>query len=156
MTTHLTPPQARREREEMPAKVRRRWKPALPAPTEHQEQCMLFAWANVMAHQHPELLGLYAIPNAGGYSGGFSRNVVRVKEMLREGVKPGYPDVGLDVARGGYHGLRIEMKRIRGSGCTVEQKTWHMWLADQGYYVAVCEGAEAAQNVLLWYLDGAK
>jgi hypothetical protein len=134
--------------------VARKWK--LPVPSEHEEQCALFAWARLMEARHPELAGLHAIPNAGGYSGGFKRNVVRVKEMLREGVKPGYPDVGLDVARGGYHGLRIEMKRTEGSSTSEDQKGWHLWLTDQSYYVAVCEGSEAAQTVLLWYLDGAK
>lgn len=130
-------------------------KPTLPVPTEHQEQCALFEWAELYSCRYPDLHGLYAIPNAGGYTGGYARNVVRVKEMLREGVRPGYPDVGLDVARGGYHGLRIEMKRVRGSDTSAAQKAWHLWLTEQGYYVAVCEGAEAAEKVILWYLDGA-
>lgn len=124
-------------------------KPTLPVPTEHQEQVVLFRWMDCMKAKHPELAGAFAIPN-------FARISARWGAYMRdEGKKAGVPDIVLPVARGGYHGLFLELKRKRGSKTYVEQKAWHLWLTDQGYYVAVCEGAEAAEKVILWYLEGA-
>jgi hypothetical protein len=125
---------------------------ALPIPTEHQEQVALFRWADLFQRQHPDLAWLYAIPNAGGYRGGFRSNVVRVKNMLAEGVRPGYPDVGLDVARGGYYGLRLELKRLRGGKVTPEQTAWHVRLGEQGYCCSFAAGWQAASEITLRYL----
>ena len=74
-------------------------------PTEHEEQVALFQWAAANEAQYPSLAMLAAIPN-GGY-----RPMTTAAMLKAEGVKAGYPDILLDVARGPYHGLRIELKR---------------------------------------------
>jgi len=56
---------------------------------------------------------------------------------MAEGVKRGVPDVFLPVARGGYHGLWIEMKYGKNK-TTSNQKWWLNELKDQGYKTAVC------------------
>jgi len=116
-------------------------------PTEHEEQVAIFQWAEENIRTYPELAYLYAVPN-GGY-----RAWATAKRLREEGVKAGYPDIGLDVARGGHHGLRIELKRKAGSTVQQTQKKWHAWLREQGYAVHVCKGAEAAIAAIQEYLD---
>jgi hypothetical protein len=115
---------------------------------EHQEQAALFGWAK--AHEHEwggALKVLHAIPN-GGY-----RGVQSGFKLKQEGVKRGFPDIGLPVARKGVHGLYIELKRTKGGKVSPEQHEWHHWLTDNGYLVAVCHGADAAIEVIKEYLS---
>lgn len=115
-------------------------------PTEAQEQTTLFQWAGMMAGKWPELRLLHAIPNGG------SRNPIEARHLKEQGVKPGIPDVFLPVARGGYHGLYIEMKRRKGGRVSVEQKKMILALRDQGFRAEVCEGWEAARDTICEYL----
>lgn len=76
--------------------------------------------------------------------------------MKRAGVRPGYPDLLLDVARGGYHGLRIELKAPRAElgrapKLSPEQSAWIEWLRKQNYRAVVCEGWEAARDEIVAY-----
>ena len=119
-------------------------------PLEHAEQVAFFQ--RVDMSPFTKHLPIYAVPNAGGYTGNFKSNVVRATRMKKEGVRRGPPDINVDVARRGYHGLRIEMKRQRGGSLSPDQKAWHTLLREQGYYVEVCYGAEPAWNTLLSYL----
>lgn len=125
---------------------------ALASPLEKYEQRMLFAWAD--AHSDPRLRLLYAIPNAGGYTGGFKANMLRVIAMKKEGSRKGFPDIGLPIAAHGSHGLYIEMKRedATPSDTKPEQAAWHKALKDQGYMVAVCRGFEEACDTINFYL----
>lgn len=118
----------------------------LPVPTEHQEQRALFQWARSQFVNHPELRWLYAIPNGG------KRDEVTAKLLKDEGVQPGYPDVGLDVARGGFHGLRIEMKRRERSQVSPHQRAWCEWLRSQDYCWIECRGWNEAIGAILRYL----
>ncbi len=122
----------------------------LPPPLEHAEQVAFFQ--RVDTSPFTKHLPIYAVPNAGGYTGNFKSNVVRAVRMKQEGVRRGPPDINVDVARQGYHGLRIEMKRQRGGSLSPDQKAWHILLREHGYHVAVCYGAEPAWNTLLSYL----
>jgi len=121
------------------------------APTEHDEQCALFAWADTAQAQHPELVMLYAVPNGG------ARHPAVGAQLKAEGVRAGYPDIALDVARGRWHGLRIELKRAdRSNHATPEQCVWLERLRQYGYQAVVCYGAQEAINVITTYLDGDK
>lgn len=134
--------------------VRQKRRGIAPAfvPTERQEQKSLIAWCDRHSARYPELARVFAIMNAGGYSGGFKSNMLRVIEALRQGVRKGYPDIGLDVPRGGYHGLRIELKRVKLGYTSDEQSEWLEWLRSQGYRAEVCKGWEAARDIILDYL----
>lgn len=120
--------------------------PKMPVPTESVEQINLFRWAEWQAGLYPELRRLYHIPN-----GGF-RNKATAGRLKAEGVKSGVPDLCLPVPRGAYHGLYIEMKRLRGNTTTGDQDDWLKFLAHQGYCTAVCRGWEAASKIILAYL----
>lgn len=117
-------------------------------PTEFDEQKWLLQWAELAQGKYPELQMLYAIPN-----GGYLLSKAAAGKLKAAGLKKGVPDLSLDVARGSYHGLRIEMKRTVGGQVSFEQKVWQMRLQAQGYHVVVCKGWEAARDVLIRYLS---
>nr|DAQ77407.1 MAG TPA: Cytosine specific methyltransferase [Caudoviricetes sp.] len=74
--------------------------------------------------------------------------------MKAAGVKAGVPDMFLPVARGGSHGLYIELKRIKGGRVSAEQLAWMEELTREGYTCAVCHGWEEARETILNYLKG--
>ncbi len=122
----------------------------MPVPEESVEQTRLFQWARMQSGCWPELNLLYHIPNGG------SRHKLEAAHLKQQGVKAGVPDLCLPVARGGCHGLYIEMKRIRGGRVTPEQQAWMNALMAEGYTVALCRGWEVASDVILKYLKGEK
>lgn len=119
---------------------------SLPVPTESVEQQCLFRWAAFQSGRFPELALLYHVPNGG------SRKKAEAGRFRAEGVKAGVPDLCLPVARGGFHGLYIELKRQKGSKTSDDQKAWLSNLEKQGYFVALCKGWEAAAKVITEYL----
>lgn len=120
-------------------------------PIEDTEQTMVMRWAAGQEHEWPELALLFHVPN-----GGF-RGRKAGAQMKRLGAKPGVPDLALPVARGGFHGLFIEMKRMQDGTVSRDQREWHARLTEQGYLVSTCRGYEEAVCVLRDYLaaDGA-
>lgn len=128
-----------------------RLKPSqLPVPSESVEQQNLFRWAAVSAAVRwpKEMRMLYHVPNEGKRS---RANGARLKA---EGLRAGVPDINLDVARGEYHGLRIEMKRRRGGRVSPEQAAWLEALREQGYAAIVAYGWEEAADAIEKYLRG--
>ena len=120
-------------------------------PTEGEEQQTLFRWADMLsASLRPELRLLYHVPNGG------SREKREAARLRGEGVRPGVPDLCLPVARCGYHGLYIELKRRSGGRVSPEQKAWLDRLSREGYLAAVCRGWDEARRVIEDYLDGRK
>lgn len=117
------------------------------APTEAQEQRVIFQWAGMMAGRHPELVLLHHIPNGG------SRDPREARNLRLQGVKPGVPDICLPVARKGYHGLYIELKRRQGGRASEEQRQWINALNENGYLAWVCQGAEDAIDLITEYLS---
>jgi hypothetical protein len=117
-------------------------------PTENAEQAALFQWADFAALTYPELVMMYAIPNGG------LRDARTAVTLQRTGVKSGVPDICLPVARGGYNGLYIEMKRQKGGVLSANQKIWIDRLRAHGNKAVVCKGWEAARDAITDYLDG--
>jgi hypothetical protein len=128
-------------------------------PTEHQEQVAVIQWAKAMHAVLPELKLLFAIPNGGMrprlkiFKKGKTIDISPEGQKLhREGVQPGVPDLMLPVARHGFHGLFVEMKR-KGESQSPAQEAWEALLLDQGYAVSVCRGADIAIAELSGYLS---
>lgn len=121
---------------------------ASPVPTESQEQQRLFQWARMQEGKYPELSLLYHIPNEG------KRSRANGRRMVAEGLKKGVPDICLPVARGGSHGLYIELKRTKDWKITKEQESWMRELMEQGYEVGLCIGWEKAAEMIRNYLLG--
>jgi len=116
-------------------------------PSESVEQINLFRWAAYTSGAHPELKLMYHVPNGG------KRNLTTAKRLKAEGVKAGVPDIFLPVARSGYHGLYIELKKQKGNTTTDNQEFWLGELSKQGYQTTVCMGWEEAAKVILNYLE---
>lgn len=109
-------------------------------------QEMLFNWITYQLDEYPELALLYHIPNGG------KRDAKTATILKRQGVKAGVPDLHLPVARGGYHGLYIELK-VGDNTTTKKQKDWIRELNKQGYLAVVCYGWDEAAKQLLDYLE---
>jgi len=119
---------------------------AVRVPTEHEEQKAVIKWFDL---QHAEHRGrLLAIPNGG------ERNAIVAAKLKAEGVRKGVPDLLLPVARQGFHGLWIELKRTKGSKLSPEQDDWLGYLAKQGYMAVICKGADSAREAIGIYLRG--
>ncbi|MBD4207883.1 VRR-NUC domain-containing protein [Xanthomonas citri pv. citri] len=121
--------------------------------TEDGEQIALMGWAAraIFHRKFPELRMLHAVPNGG------ERNVVIATKLKATGVKAGVPDLFLDVARHGMHGLRIEMKRstIHGgspSQASDKQLQWRDWYYDEGFGWALACGWKEARDIIVAYL----
>ena len=118
----------------------------LPMANEEAEQIALMRWAAYQEKLYPALKKLHHIPNGG------SRGKAEAGRFKLMGVKPGVPDLFLPEARGGYHGLYIEMKRVHNGVVSAAQKGWIRTLRESGYRVEVCRGWVAASEVLKDYL----
>lgn len=119
-------------------------------PTEDTEQAHIFVWAGWARGKYPELDLMHHIPNGG------KRSKPEAARFKAQGVKAGVPDIFLPCARGGYHGLYIELKRTKGGKISAAQKEWIDALRGQGYKVIVCYGFDEAREVIISYLEGAK
>lgn len=68
------------------------------------------------------------------------------------GVRSGVPDLFLALPSGGYHGLWIELKRIKGGTLSPEQVDYLTFLKSMHYAAFCCKGAEAAKRLITQYL----
>lgn len=120
---------------------------------EYVEQCALFEWAAKHENRYPVLRNLFAVPNSGGFSGGFKANMIRVQRLRKAGLKAGVPDVWFPVARHGYHGLVIELK-APGELCHLagDQREWITRLEAEGYNCLVYDRWQHAANSIAQYI----
>lgn len=71
-------------------------------------------------------------------------------KLKRMGLRPGFPDLLITRARGGYHGFAIEMK-YGNNKPTSDQKEWLRRLSQEGYATAVCYTAADAIRLIEKY-----
>lgn len=124
----------------------------LPVPCEHAEQSHVVQWFWL---QHKQLRKcLFSVPNGAHLAGTPMQRGAKMNRMKAEGFQPGVSDLFLMVARGGYHGLWIEMKRRNGrpSDVSEEQREFLARAEREGYQGAVCNGAAEAIAVIGEYL----
>lgn len=120
--------------------------------TEHGHQTALFCWAANNRQRFPELEWYFAVPNGG------ERNKIVASRLKAEGVKSGVSDTMLPVARRGYHGFFIEMKKPpdengKGGGIeSVKQTEFGRFVAENGYLYVCCDHWTKAAQYLAWYL----
>jgi len=127
-------------------KKRKEKKITMNVPLEHTEQANFFKAARLILGIYYPLI--FAIPNGGKRTGRDG------KGKQREGLKKGVPDIFLAMPKIGYHGLFIEMKRLKGSTTSDEQKAYIKLLNRTGYKAVICKGYAKAVEVLRDYLKG--
>ena len=118
--------------------------------TEYEEQKALMAaargpWGKALGIDRK----LVHVPNSG-----HGKNLGQASMLKATGLRTGYPDLILDKARGGYHGLRIEMKTLKGGTVSPEQREWIDYLRAEGYCAEVCRGRDEAMAVISSYMLG--
>ena len=96
--------------------------------------------------KYPNIL-IFHIPNGG------SRDAREAHNLKLQGVVAGVPDLCVPIARRGYHGLYIEMKREgKGARVSENQREVLAYLEKRGYLAKVCYGATAAIKLIDYYL----
>jgi len=116
--------------------------------SEYHEQVAIFEWAELQQGKWPEL----ALLN--GSLNGVKLTIGQAVKAKKAGMKRGYPDMFLPVARREWHGLFIELK-VGKNKASPEQKTWIEALQGQGYCAVICYGANEAIEVIRSYLEHA-
>lgn len=101
--------------------------------SEHQEQCAVVDYCKLRN------IPIFAIPNAG------KRNATIAKRFKNEGLESGVPDLMIPVPNNAYHGLFIEMKRIKGGKPSDNQYVWNELLNKLGYLAVFCYGFDMAR-----------
>lgn len=112
---------------------------------EWKHQKALVAWFNKQYYDLRDFLNCF---QTGSENWGEKKGKI-MKDM---GVKKDYPDLILLIARGGYHGLFVEVKKPDGK-LTKTQKVRHEELRYQGYKVETCYGWEQGAQIINSYLQ---
>lgn len=114
---------------------------------EDQELVAVFDWIRAAQGRFPELELAFHVEN--------ERHCTPQQGAWRQrkGVRAGVPDILIDVARCGYHGLRVELK-VGKNTTTNTQRKWIAALERNGYCARVCYGAEAAVTTIRDYMEG--
>lgn len=118
-----------------------------PRDLEHRLQCACVRWFRLAYTQHHH--NLFAVPN-GGY-----RTPATAAKIKAEGALPGVSDLILLIARGGYHGLLIEMKTDKGRQSEA-QREWQRLIEADGYKYVVVRSIEEFIKVVNDYLNETK
>lgn len=115
---------------------------------ERPEQVSFVMWFRWQYPQYSNLM--IHVPNGG------SRNQVEALHFKRMGVLSGFPDIGIFVPSGDYHGLFIEMKahdpNCKKPRVSARQKEVMCDLINKGYRVAVACGCDEAREITIDYL----
>ena len=126
-------------------KVRLKVTPIDPnALSEHEEQVKVVSFCR----NHPLLKNIFAVPNGG------KRSMVSAIRAQAEGLTSGIPDLFLALPSNGYHGMFIEMKKLKGGVISITQKEWLARLNAAGYKAIVCKGHEEAIREIIFYCGG--
>lgn len=115
--------------------------------SEHEHQCAVVKWARLpsVQAQFPGIDLLEASLN------GVKLSKAQAGKAKASGLLTGALDLNLPVARGGFHGMRVEMKFGR-NGMTEEQK-WHSRrLTEEGWLCVTCYNWLAARDAIIEYL----
>jgi len=126
-----------------------------PLSDEHHEQVVVINWARANAYREPALDYLHAIPNGAKLPFRLNdrgeRYSLPAQKLKAEGLLPGVPDLFLPAARGGYHGLYLEMKYGKNKP-SPEQDHFIGYVQRAGYQAVICYSAEEAITALENYL----
>lgn len=114
--------------------------------SEDTEQIKVIQWSLRAQNEFPALKWLHHIPNGG------KRNKSEAEKLKQMGVKAGVSDLRLPYPSGCYHGMYIEMK-YESNKPTKEQIEFLTFMQEEGYFVCVCYSFEAAQEIIVKYLQ---
>lgn len=117
----------------------RGWNMKKQIPSEADEQITVIEYCDLKG------IPIYHIANEG------KRTRYTGDLLKRMGMRVGFPDLCVPVAKGKYHGFYIEMKSHKGKP-TNEQISWLKRLKEQGYATAICYGSQEAITIIEKYM----
>lgn len=114
---------------------------------ERDDQKNLVKWFYL---QYPKEI-IISIPND------LVRTCVQARNATYQGLVSGVPDLFIPIARNGFHGLWIEMKRMGAPGhrkgiVSERQAKMLEYLSNKNYRTSVCFGFESAKLEIETYL----
>ena len=123
------------------------------APRESAEQAALFEWIHLVERQYPGIELGFAIPNGAFLQGNKIQRAIQWRRLEAQGCRAGVADMCFPVARRGYHGLWIELKRTGATESSVskEQREFLEAMTQNGYCAVWCSGWVQAAEKLAWY-----
>ena len=121
---------------------------------ESDMQIALFSLIRLQEDRYHLLRRVFHVPNGGW------RHKATAGRLWSEGVRPGVPDVFVDVPYFNehvdwtvttFHGLRIELK-APGGKMSDDQTDWLAYYREAGYRAEICFSWEEAFNIICDYL----
>lgn len=123
--------------------------------TEHALQVALFASLQLspIRENYPELTTalIFAVPNGGARGDNTKSRMIRGGQLKAEGVKDGVPDIFLSLAKGGYFGFYIEMKK-KDKKPTKNQLDFRDLVVKKGYLWAFYDDWQHAHDDIIRYM----
>lgn len=86
------------------------------------------------------------------FGGNKIQRIVQAKIMKAMGYEPGTCDLFIMAARGGYHGLALEIKTEDGA-LSPDQKQWLQGAANAGYFSTACFGYDSVEKTIKDYME---
>lgn len=83
---------------------------------------------------------------------GGQRHIVTATRFKAMGTLAGFPDLFVFIARGGFNGLFIELKKPKGRVSAIQQQRIDA-LNEQGYRAVVCYGFDESIKAITDYLE---
>jgi hypothetical protein len=94
----------------------------------------------------------FAVPNGMRVAGDARKRAIYVAAMKRQGLTPGVSDIFILLARGGYHGLFLELKFGRNK-LTDEQASFQRRACWAGYQTGHAHTLDQAKEIVCRYLN---
>jgi len=116
-------------------------------PTESAIQASYLVWLNL---QYPEVADVTA-----AFVNGGARDPRYGARLKREGLKNGFPDIGIFYPCGPYHGMFIEFKSLNGT-MRIDQLSIMEKLICHMYKFVVCRSLEEAINETQNYINNSE
>ena len=117
-------------------------------PLESDEQTKIFSWIQTHKKKHPPLAMYFATGNGLTLTPG-QRKKAKAQGILEKGI----PDIIGDYPSNGYHGQRIELKRLKGSKTYIEQLARIEIYKQLGFKADIIKGADDAIETIKQYLN---
>lgn len=117
-------------------------------PLESWEQTKIFNWINENKKKYPTLSMYFATGNGLTLTPG-QRKKAKAQGILEKGI----PDIIGDYPHNGYHGQRIELKRLKGSKTYIEQLARIEIYKQLGFKADIIKGADEAIETIKEYLN---
>lgn len=132
----------------LPSKAKTTNGEKVAVPLESDLQKQLIEWAGFVKYKNNYLDSyIHHSPN-GGY-----RELFEAIKFRLMGVRAGYPDLIIDIAKGGYHGMRLELKRSPKEKVSNNQALALQLLSEEGYYVTTACSLDEATLKIERYID---